>query len=237
LIREFDYCINCIGIIKPFCKDEDPDGVENAIVINSLFPHKLGKLGLSSQTAIIQIATDCVFSGNIGNYHEDHPSDALDAYGKSKKLGEVINGSTLNIRCSIVGPEKSGFMSLLEWFLRNPKGSNLLGFNHHLWNGVTTLQFAKLMEIIIMKNLFEELLKISEVLHFTPNETVTKYELLNIFNEVFAKDFTIAKVEEEGRGVDRTLTSKYSALKEIFPPYPMKEAIMELHHFMEEGWP
>src|SRR5580704_11736904 len=36
-----DVIINCIGVIKPFCKDTDPAGVQRAIIINGLFPHKL----------------------------------------------------------------------------------------------------------------------------------------------------------------------------------------------------
>ena len=35
--------INAIGIIKPYCKDDDPEGVFNAIRVNALFPHNLAQ--------------------------------------------------------------------------------------------------------------------------------------------------------------------------------------------------
>ena len=38
---------------------------------------------------------------------------------------------------------------LLEWVLNHPKGSVLNGYSHHIWNGVTTLQFAKICKAVI----------------------------------------------------------------------------------------
>ena len=100
---------------------------------------------------MIQIATDCVYSGKTGGYNEDSLHDALDAYGKTKSLGEVRSSTFLNIRSSIIGPEINHKVLLLEWFLKQPKGAVLNGFSNHLWNGVTTLQFAELCLTIIKK--------------------------------------------------------------------------------------
>ena len=60
-----DWIINCIGIIKPHIKESDPESVLNAIKINSEFPHALAS---ATKSRIIQIATDCVFSGAKGLY-------------------------------------------------------------------------------------------------------------------------------------------------------------------------
>ena len=56
-IRSFDYIINCIGIIKPYCQDSDPKGVQNAIEVNALFPHVLTEYCKNSPARILQIAT------------------------------------------------------------------------------------------------------------------------------------------------------------------------------------
>lgn len=223
-LTSYDYLINCIGIIKPYCKDNDPEGVQRAIIINALFPHKLKTV----KTKIIQIATDCVYSGNKGDYIETDPHDALDVYGKTKSLGEVFDGSVLNIRCSIIGPEIKGKLSLLEWFLSQKEGSKLKGFAHHLWNGVTTLQFAKLCEKIILNDLYSKLLSVSPTHHFYPNNTVSKYELLNIFSKIFNKKHEIEYVDNFGPPVKRTLSSKFTMLSEILENQTIEEAIKDL---------
>ena len=233
--ESFDYVINCIGIIKPYCQDNDSQGVKRAIKVNAMFPHNLSLAGNKHNVKIIQIATDCVYSGKAGKYCETDPSDALDVYGKTKSLGEVIDGNLLNIRCSIIGPEKQNHLSLLDWFLSNKSGSALKGFSHHNWNGVTTLQYAKLCETIITNpsNLFDNLIKTSHMHHFLPNSTVNKFELLNIFKNVFNKNYTIVEVDNIGQPVDRTLSTKHNLIGELYPEQTMESAIEELRDYIE----
>ena len=231
IIKQFepDYIINAIGIIKPHCMDNDMKGVYNAITVNSIFPHELSKVvnNLDKDIRIIQIATDCVYSGKKGNYNESDKHDALDVYGKTKSLGEVISDNFLNIRCSILGPEIKGKLSLLEWFLSNPKGASLKGFAHHKWNGITTLQFAKLCEDIISNNEFDHLRSLSPVLHHVKNSTVNKFELLNLLAKTYHRDYTIEYVDNIGDPVDRTISSKFLTPEII----DMSLAIKELSDF------
>jgi len=229
-IKKFDYIINCIGIIKPFCKDDDPMGIVNAIEINALFPHKLNEY-CDGKVKIIQIATDCVISGKKGKYVESDLHDALDVYGKTKSLGEVFTGNFLNIRCSIIGHELKNNLSLLEWFLSQPGKAELKGFSHHKWNGVTTLQFAKLCLNIIDKNKFGNLVKASYVHHFIPNNSVTKYQLLKIMKAVYGKEVSIAKVNNIGPKVDRTLETNHKLLFGIFEKSNIKSALKELKEY------
>lgn len=226
-----DYVVNCIGVIKPFCKDDDPAGVRRAIAVNAVFPHKLAAAAKARGARVIQIATDCVYSGGKGQYLETDPHDALDVYGKTKSLGEVFDGTLLNVRCSIIGPELKNRVSLLEWFLGNKDGVELKGFTHHRWNGVTTLQFAKLCERIIeTPGLYERLLAASHVHHFLPNSTVDKYQLLCLMNEAFGRKMTIRPVGDVGPPIDRTLVSKHALLREVYPAGSMREALVELAH-------
>jgi dTDP-4-dehydrorhamnose reductase len=229
-----DTIINCIGIIKPFCKDTDPAGVINAIEVNALFPHRLAAEAKLRGTRIIQIATDCVYSGTKGNYIETDPHDALDVYGKSKSLGEVFDRSVLNIRCSIIGPETKSRVSLLEWCLGNQDGAILKGFAHHHWNGVTTLQFAKLCEKLVLNDeLYAELINISAVHHFIPNSTVDKFELLNLIAQTYRRKFEIVRVDDIGPAVDRTLATKFGILSKIYSAQSMEEALTELKAYSE----
>ena len=66
---------------------------------------------------LIHVSTDCVFSGRRGGYTEDDAPDPVDLYGRTKLLGEVIDGGALTIRTSIIGHELATRHGLVDWFL------------------------------------------------------------------------------------------------------------------------
>lgn len=196
------WVINAIGIIKPLIHDDNPLEVERAIKINSLLPHLLAKKAESKNTRIIQIATDCVYSGSKGNYVETAPHDAIDVYGKTKSLGEVHSPNFFHLRCSIVGPESKGFKSLLEWFLGQSTNAHVNGFTNHQWNGLTTLHFAKICYGIISNDI--ELLHLQ---HVVPNGIITKFDLLRNFSTCFGRtDISIVPFETKNP-IDRTIST------------------------------
>lgn len=95
IIYKKDFIINCAGVIKPYIDEGDFKSVENAIQINSIFPHYLNSIAKKFNIKIYQIATDCVFTGLKGNYTENNNHDATDVYGKTKSLGEVMSPNFL----------------------------------------------------------------------------------------------------------------------------------------------
>ncbi len=230
---DVDYVINCIGITKPYCHDENMSEVKNAIYVNSFFPRKLDDLAATKDIRVIQIATDCVYSGNKGSYKEDDPHDPLDVYGKTKSLGEVKSKLFLNIRCSIIGPEKFNKTFLLEWFLSQQNNTVINGFAHHTWNGVTTMQFAQLCKTIIKNKQFDALVEESNTHHFTPNNTVSKYELMQLFEEIYKRGVVINKYDGD-IVLDRTLQTKFNSINSIFPPSTIKDALVELSSYISE---
>ena len=231
-----DYVINCIGIIKPYCKDGDEAGMFRAIEINARFPHLLSGVCKENGCRVIQIATDCVYSGQKGAYVESDLHDALDVYGKSKSLGEVISPNFLNIRSSVIGPEIRNKLSLLEWFFSRKDGEVLNGFTHHKWNGVTTLQFAEMCDQIVAlgEDAFDDMVKQSPVFHLVLNKTVDKYQLLNIFSRVFGKEVEIKKVDNIGQPVDRSISSKHNHFKKD-KLLEMETAISSLKKYMQSS--
>ena len=84
--------INCIGIIKQ--RDEAKHAIPS-IQVNSLFPHKLSKLCNERNIRLLQISTDCVFSGLKGQYRETDIPDPVDLYGRTKLLGDLDNTGSL----------------------------------------------------------------------------------------------------------------------------------------------
>ncbi|GFE59657.1 SDR family oxidoreductase [Geobacter sp. AOG2] len=198
--NSFDAVINAIGIIKPYIKDDNPAQTERAVRINALFPHILARAAADHGVRVLQIATDCVYSGRDGNYGEAAPHDALDVYGKSKSLGEVAAGNVAHIRCSIIGPEPKAHVSLLDWFLGQAQGASVNGFTNHLWNGVTTLHYGKACAGIIKAGL-----DLPQKLHLVPTATITKADMLGCFAKAYGRtDITVNHVEA-GTVIDRTL--------------------------------
>lgn len=213
--KGFDFIINCIGITADKIKYSDSASIIRALKINSIFPHLLAELAQQENSRVLQISTDGVFSGTAEFYYENSPHDCCDIYGKTKSLGEVYSDNFLNIRCSIVGPSPIEKRGLLEWFKSQPNGSTISGYTDHIWNGVTTLQFAELCQKIIETNKFDNLRKESAVFHFAPNESVSKNELLNIFKDTLGKDITVKPIVQGDPVVRRILSSRYKGLKQL----------------------
>ena len=140
--------INCIGVVKQRAAAAQPIP---SIQINSLLPHRLAQTCANNGARFIHFSTDCVFSGDRGNYTEDDQSDAQDLYGRSKFLGEVATGNTLTLRTSIIGRELATRESLLEWFLRQ-EGKTIQGYTRALYSGVTTNYMARVVEEIILQH-------------------------------------------------------------------------------------
>ena len=192
-----NFVINCIGAIKPTIT-EKKESINNAISINSFFPLKISKKSADLSFNYIQIGTDCVFSGLEGGYIETSTTDATDVYGKTKIVGEISSKNKTLIRSSIVGPESGRGMSLLNWFLKTEE-PEVNGFTDHEWNGVTTLNFAKIVLGITKSE--QTGIKLQ---HLVPSDRVNKYELLVLFQEFFSKEVKINDVVSENK-VDRTL--------------------------------
>jgi len=211
-IGDVDYVINAIGITKPYIHDDNPDETERALKVNSLFPHRLGRAVNAQNAQILQIATDCVFSGAKGRYTENDKHDAYDVYGKTKSLGEAYLPNVHHLRCSIIGPERKGYAFLLEWFIRQPKNAKVNGFINHQWNGVTTLHFAKICMGIIEKGI-----SLGHLQHIIPTGTISKADMLECFaKEYNRKDITINRVNAP-TVIDRTLSTINEKLnKEIW---------------------
>ncbi len=230
----FDYFINCIGITNNKIDERDTLSVLRAIKINAVFPHELADFAEKRDIRVIHISTDGVFSGNAERCDESALSDCTDIYGKTKSLGEAVNDHFLNIRCSIIGPSPFKKEGLLEWFLSQADNAVISGYTNHFWNGVSTLQFGELCLNIIKGNNFDTLRKESSVFHFSPNDVVSKYELLNLMKTVYKKQIDIIPTEHGGGKIRRILKSRLKMLYKIYTKETSVEnMIMDLKQISE----
>ncbi len=140
-----DAVINGIGIVKQ--RAEAKQAVPS-IQINALFPHQLADLCVERGIRVIQISTDCVFSGLRGYYSESDVPDPVDLYGRTKLLGELNRPGTLTLRTSIIGWQLNNFSGLLSWFALQ-RGKNIKGYRKAIYSGVSTAVLSALIGDII----------------------------------------------------------------------------------------
>ena len=187
------WVVNAIGRIH----QKSPPPVE-LFIANARLPVHLASRLLREQR-LIHASTDCVFSGRRGAYRVDDECDAEDLYGFSKILAESAaeRGRCIMLRTSIIGPETASAYGLMAWFLtqRKPVG----GFRNHLWNGVTSLEWAKICAELIAGELPAE-----AVLQTAAAEPVSKYELLSLIASRWPGSAEVQPVDAPER-IDRTL--------------------------------
>ena len=204
LRREIDpdlYCapevvVNCAGVVRHL---HFQNSTVDLVKIDALAPHVLAEYCDRRGVRLIQLSTDCVFSGRRGNYREDDLPDPPDLHGRLKVLGEVTHGPHLTVRTSFIGHERfreRGYF-LLDWFLA--QRGEMRGFTQALWSGLTTLEFARVIVEFIRRP------EVTGLLH-VHGETVSKYELLCTAQAVLGKTDVVIRPDAEFR-CDRSLRS------------------------------
>jgi len=179
-----DYIINCAGILNSNAEDNKSE----AIFVNSFLPHFIAEHIKNTKTKLIQISTDCVFSGNKGGYTENDVLDGTKAYDKTKALGEIIDDRNLTVRTSIIGPDMNpNGIGLFNWFMK--QSGAVKGFSKAIWSGVTTLELVRFLDFAMNKN-------ITGLYHLTNSIPINKFDLLNIFNDTFKKGLVIVSETE-----------------------------------------
>ena len=192
LFDNVDFVINCIGAI--------PQKTDN-FDINWEIPIWLNE---NTKCKIIHPATDCEF--DVSNYglSKKRATDYIKNYGKLTKI----------IQTSIIGTELNSNVSLLEWFLSQKGEVN--GYTGAIWNGITTLEWAKQC-----KN-FIDSWEIQPILTIFHSDNVSKFKLLSIIQECYKKTDVVIIPKKLGK--DKSLKGTVKT-KEI------KEQILELIKF------
>tara|TARA_R110000824_G_scaffold401659_1_gene613444 strand:- start:51 stop:764 length:714 start_codon:yes stop_codon:yes gene_type:complete len=188
-----DYIINCIGSIPQRTSD---------FSLNYELPIWLEK---NSPTKIIHPGTDCEMDDDDYGISKKSASDFIIKDGIQTKI----------LKTSIIGPELSLPASLMDWFLSQE--GEVGGYTKALWNGNTTLEWAK--QCLTLLNSWESY----------PTETilegtcVSKFELLSYIKEVFDKDIQINPNDKvvidkclKGRILTQNIKNQLKELKEYY---------------------
>jgi len=214
-----DWVINCVGLTKSRIDETSIESRANAVRLNFDFPTDLATAAGKKEVKVIQVATDCVFSGKAGRYNEDSQHDAEDVYGKTKSLGEVPASNVMHLRCSLIGPEQGRNSLFFEWVRQQEQGASISGYTNHLWNGLASDAFGKIVGGLITNDLFR-----AGVQHLVPADTVTKDELVRLeLKALGRKDVGVTSVEAP-TAIDRTLTTDNAGLNtDLFMAAGFKE--------------
>jgi dTDP-4-dehydrorhamnose reductase len=173
-----DAIVNCIGIVKQ--RDEAKQAIPS-IQVNALFPHQLADLCHEQEIRLMQISTDCVFSGLRGKYTEADVPDPVDLYGRSKLLGELNRPGCLTLRTSIIGWQLNTFSSLLSWFSQQ-RGQRIKGYQQAIYSGFSTR---------VLSNLISDLIETRpdlSGLYQVASEPISKYDLLIVLRDKLGWD-------------------------------------------------
>lgn len=215
---EPDVVLNCIGIVK-----QRPSSLADMIEVNSLFPHRLSQACKKHQARLIHISTDCVFSGDLGNYRECDRPDPADNYGMTKLLGEPR--ADLTIRTSFVGRELPGreHHGLWEWLRSHPRGATVSGYGGVLYSGLVVLEFANVLREIILDWPY-----LRGLYHVSSGPT-SKHRLLVMINEICDLGLKIKPVDKPNNHM--TLASQAFGNHTGYKPPTWSVQIRQYH-----GW-
>jgi dTDP-4-dehydrorhamnose reductase len=215
--------INCAGLTK-----HQPDGQDPlpALLMNAVLPQRLARLCRVAGARLIQVSTDCVFSGRRGAYQEDDPPDATDVYGRSKALGEVSGPGMLTLRTSTIGHEWQTRHGLLEWFLAQ---TVCAGYTRARFSGLPTVTFAQVLRDHVIPN------AALEGLYHVAGGPIAKDALLRLIAAQYGHAARITP--DDTVVVDRSLdgTRFRAATGYMAPSWPQLVADMHADHLMTQS--
>jgi dTDP-4-dehydrorhamnose reductase len=186
-----DFIVNCIGAI--------PQRTQN-FSINTDLPIFLEE---HSPCKIIHPGTDCEMDD--------------DDYGVSKKIASdfiLTQGTKTKIlKSSIIGPEQGTHYGLMEWFLAQE--GEIFGYTQAIWNGNTTLEWAKQCYKLMTE--WDDY----SILNVLEGQPISKYDMLLLFKEFYNKEITITPKE----------LGKNKCLKGDISTKSLKKQLEELKEF------
>ena len=231
-LSDHAYIINCIGWIPQRASGDPIKDKEDAWKLNVRLPAQLEEISKQLGVRVLQVATDCVFNGQSGNYSESDKQNSEDLYGVTKREGEKMQPSSMRIRASIIGEDRNSNAGLYSWYKSQPSSGHVTGYTNHMWNGVSTRALARLFLGIIANDIF-----VSGVQHWIPRDSISKLTLLRIFRNYLNGDGATVIPGLASNSVDRTLSTdnpltsdKYWALAGYESPPMIEELVQEMIH-------
>lgn len=183
--NDFDVVINCVALLVR-ASEANPQAAEE---LNEKFPHWLEKFYEATSTRIIQVSTAGVFAGDNATYSELDKCDATGCYSKTKQGGELNNQKDLTVRSDFWGPDMNEAASgIFNWIMT--VNGEVSGFSNVVINGVSSLEFAYFVELVIRRPMFG-------IYHLYSGESISKANLLKLVcNSFHREEINVYEVDE-----------------------------------------
>lgn len=153
--------------------------------VNVFATRYLADCVIDNDIKLIYISTDAVYDGVRGNFSEDDNVNPLNYYGQTKYEGELEvakKENSLIFRTNIFGWNIQEKKSLAEWILDELKAKrNITGFRDACFSSIYTLEFARVIDIAIRKDL-------SGVYNCGSADSCSKYEFALKIADCFGYD-------------------------------------------------
>jgi len=212
-----DAVVNAVGIVKQ--RADGLDVIPN-LEINALLPHRLALMCRAVGARLIHISTDCVFSGNRGQYREDDTPDPVDIYGHSKLLGEVTQPGVITLRTSIIGRSLYRNSSLIDWFLSQT--GRIKGYRNAIFSGFTTKELSRVIAMLLEQH------PLASGLYHLSSTAISKHDLLVLFRDYLGHSVEI--VPDDAVRIDRSLDSTRFRSEFGYAPPSWDDMLEELAH-------
>jgi dTDP-4-dehydrorhamnose reductase len=191
-----DLVVNAVGIVKQ--REEAGDAIPT-ITANSLWPHAVARACAAHGARMVQVSTDCVFSGARGGYTEDDVPDEPGLYGRSKLLGEIATAPhVVTLRTSIVGWQIGRPTGLFGWFAAH-RDEPLRGYRRAIFSGLTTRALTEMIRDTVLRDP-----ALSGLWHVSA-DPIDKHSLLTRLADHLGWNVDITPVDEPV--IDRSLDS------------------------------
>ena len=185
LQKEPEWVINCASIsLNP----KIPKQLQWEV--NFSLPFLLAK-ALPDGIRLIQSSTDAVFPARGGGpYWPEDPLNPSDDYGLAKKMAEeaISRPYQFVIRACLIGPEVEKNQNLFSWTLS--QGEHFSGYSNHRFNGITTLQWAKIAEQV-MNGEFPN----QKLIQAATDPGISLLELMNLIRNTWIAPAEIKPIE------------------------------------------
>ena len=213
--------INCAGIIR----DVGSYSPVEMSFVNATLPHDLA--AMIPQDRVVQISTDCVFSGDGGPYDEAAQPTPVDMYGRTKLAGELTGPmydqrNVLTIRLSFIGLGKRGW---LRRFMYAEPEMPVWGFDSWMWNGLYARTAARTILDWALNDSMTGLVHLE-------GPVITKYRLWEMLVDRFRPEMDLRKSSPPGKNL--ILTSSTGANDLCEPNW--KDMLDELYVDWTERW-
>jgi len=177
-LSEGDWLVNCVGWLTQKSSGNQEEDQYLATLLKTSLPNQLSIAKLRFRSNWIQMATDGLYKGKIGEYSSSHPKDAEDIHGMFKIAGKALLFGAVQIRSSIVGRDAMTTSGLYSWSQSETLEGQVNGFANHLWNGASTTAFARLSAGMLLNNWT----KVTDQ-HRLTTDTTSKFDLLTLFGK------------------------------------------------------